>query len=59
MKLTIDPGLKVESKHDTPFCKTLGGSAKLATAPAIFCLNDHQIHAEGKIAFHKYKTIFK
>ena len=33
----------------TPFCKTLDGNAKLAAAPAIFCLNDRQMHAKGKI----------
>ena len=33
----------------TPFCKTLDGSAKLAAAPAIFCLDDRQMHAEGRI----------
>ena len=32
---------------DTAFCKTLCGSAKLAAAPAIFCLDHRQMHVEG------------
>ena len=31
----------------TPFCKTLGGSVRLAAAPAIFCLTHRQMRAEG------------
>ena len=43
----------------TLLCKTLCGSAKLTVAPAIFCLNHRQRHAENRIALHKHKITFK
>ena len=38
------------SLYNTPFCKTLGGSVRLAAAPAIFCLAHRQMRAEGIFA---------
>ena len=46
--------LKTQSKilpaiRNTAVCNTLGGSAKLAAAPAFFCLNHRSWQAEDRV----------